>query len=420
MTPPLLDTLRRALEADPGNDALRLHVADLLLGAGLGPEALTHLGQLVERGALPEERWVPTAELALDHGRLDLAERCLEGAYDAGVVHGVEALARRIAERSGRAAAAPLSTGGGSSPEAVALRPVVGASITFTDVGGLDSVKKDIHRKIILPHQRPGLFQKFRKKVGGGVLLYGPPGCGKTMIARATAGECKLPFFALRTEDVLSKWIGESEQRLHAAFESARAQRPCVLFLDEIDALGFARSRQQSSGLRGLVDQLLQELDSLGTANEGLLLLAATNAPWDLDDALLRPGRFDRMVFIPPPDEVGRTAILEALLAGRPVEGVSAASLAARTDRCSGADLRELVERALDHVIDEVIERGQEGPLRDQHIDLAFEGFRPSTSEWLARARNYIDFANDSGRFDDVATWLKGSNGAAWWRVRRS
>ena len=164
------------------------------------------------------------------------------------------------------------------------------------------------------------------------MLLYGPPGCGKTLLARATAGECGLPFLNLRMEDVMDPWFGVSEQQLHAAFEEAREAAPCVLFIDELDALAYSRRKAQGSAGRALVDQLLQELDAIGSDNDGMLVLAATNAPWDVDDALKRPGRFDRVCSCRRPTARRGARILELLLAERPV-GTRRLTLASRQAR---------------------------------------------------------------------------------------
>ena len=278
---------------------------------------------------------------------------------------------------------------------------------TFADVGGLADVKEAIHRTIILPFQRPDLYERYGRRAGGGVLLYGPPGCGKTLLARATAGECGLPFFNVRIEDVLDPYIGVSEGNLHAAFEAARAAAPCVLFLDELDAVAYARRKQQGGGARALVDQLLQELDAIGSDNRQVLVLAATNAPWDVDDALKRPGRFDRLVFVPPPDLPARERILDLHLADPPTaDGLDLAAYAARTPLFSGADLRHLAERAVDSAIDETLAKGGDVPVAPAHLDAALSALAPTTLDWLATARNYVEFANESGRYDDVLAYL--------------
>jgi SpoVK/Ycf46/Vps4 family AAA+-type ATPase len=268
-------------------------------------------------------------------------------------------------------------------------------------------VKKAIHRTIVLPFQRPDLYERYGRRAGGGVMLFGPPGCGKTLLARATAGECGVPFLNVRIEDVLDPMYGVSERRLHDAFAEARLSAPCVLFLDELDALAYARRKQQGSVGRALVDQLLQELDAIGSDNQGMLILAATNAPWDVDDALKRPGRFDRVVFVSPPDLPARRRILELGLADRPAApGVDVARLADRTALFSGADLRALVERATDAAIDEALERGDDVPIGQAHLERALGELRPTTVDWLRTARNYVEFANQGGRYDDVLAYL--------------
>ena len=138
--------------------------------------------------------------------------------------------------------------------------------------------------------------------------MYGPPGCGKTMIARATAGEVNARFINVSLNDILDMWMGNSEKNLHAIFEEARNNAPCVLFFDEIDALGASRSDMKQSSGRHLINQFLQELDGIGNNNDGVLVLGATNTPWNVDPAFRRPGRFDRIIFVPPPDQEAREA----------------------------------------------------------------------------------------------------------------
>jgi SpoVK/Ycf46/Vps4 family AAA+-type ATPase len=279
--------------------------------------------------------------------------------------------------------------------------------VTFADVGGLADVKKTIHRRIILPFQKPSLFQRFKKRAGGGILLYGPPGCGKTLLARATAGEVDAAFYAVAIADVLDMYIGESERKLHALFEKARRDAPAVLFFDEVEALGGKRQYTREATSSKLVSQFLAEMDGFAQNNAGVLILGATNVPWAVDPAFRRPGRFDRVVFIPPPDRDARRNILEQLLAARPSDGaVDARFLAEHTSGFSGADLRELVETAVDEAIEESVAEGREAPLTMAHLKTALADRKPTTVEWLTTARNYARYANESGQYDEVLKFL--------------
>jgi SpoVK/Ycf46/Vps4 family AAA+-type ATPase len=180
-----------------------------------------------------------------------------------------------------------------------------------------------------------------------------------------------------------------------------------VLFLDELDALAFARHKHGGSESRRLVDVLLQELDAIGSENDGLLVLAATNAPWDVDEAMLRPGRFDRVIFVPPPDEPARADILSVLLKAVPSADLDLKALADRTPMFSGADLRALVERSVDRVIDEALSTGGEPPVSMTHLAESLGQVTPSTLDWLHRVQAYVEFANHSERYDDVAKYLR-------------
>jgi transitional endoplasmic reticulum ATPase len=409
VSPDQIAALERALELTPDNHELRLLLADALATAGRGDEALTHYEILLEGGSLPRERLVDAGGAALRAGNLQLAARLLERARNEGVVDGVAALQADLERELGGApepdpTRTDLDAGDSFSP-AKYLDPE--PRVTFADVGGLDEPKKAIHRTIILPYQRPDLYLKYKRRAGGGAMLYGPPGCGKTLLARATAGECGLPFFNVRIEDVLDPHLGISERNLHDAFEQARLSAPCVLFLDELDALAYARRKQAGSAGRPLVDQLLQELDAIGSDNRDLLILSATNAPWDVDDALKRPGRLDRPLFVPPPDGRARRRIVELALADRHAEGVDVKRLAGATALFSGADLWALVEAAIDEVIDEALDSATEPPLRMGHLESALARARPTTLDWLASARNYVEFANQAGRYDEVARFLR-------------
>ncbi|HEX2861872.1 MAG TPA: AAA family ATPase [Lacunisphaera sp.] len=280
-------------------------------------------------------------------------------------------------------------------------------ALKFDDVGGMEAVKDEIRMKIILPLRQPDLFKAYGKKAGGGILLYGPPGCGKTFLARATAGEVQAGFLAVGISDVLDMLIGQSEKNLHAIFEQARAHRPCVLFFDEVDALGANRTDMLKSGGRQIINQFLSELDGVQSDNEGLLILAATNAPWHLDPAFRRPGRFDRILFVPPPDLPARAAILRLQLKGRPADAVDFDALAKKTEGFSGADLKAVVDAAVEEKLRVAMKSGQMPPVRTGDLADAIKRHRPTARDWFETARNYALYANQSGLYDDILAHLK-------------
>ncbi|MGH8079336.1 MAG: AAA family ATPase [Lysobacter sp.] len=282
------------------------------------------------------------------------------------------------------------------------------ARIGFGDVGGLDEVKHQIRRRIITPFLKPSLFERFKRRSGGGILLYGPPGCGKTLLARATAGECGARFYNVAITDVLDMYIGESERKLHAIFETARRTAPAVVFFDEVEAIGGKRQYSREASSAKLVSQFLTELDGFAQNNQGVLILGATNVPWAVDAAFRRPGRFDRVLFVPPPDDSARRSILDLLLRERPLaDGIDTAELARLSSGYSGADLRNLVETAIDEAIEDSIEQGRESPLTMEHLRNALRGTRSTTLEWLTTARNHARYANQAGQYDEVLEFLK-------------
>lgn len=280
-------------------------------------------------------------------------------------------------------------------------------AISFADVGGLEAVKKNIALKIIHPLKNPEIYQAYGKKVGGGVLLYGPPGCGKTLLARATAGEIDASFINVGINDVLDMWVGNSEKNLHELFQRARARKPCVLFFDEVDALGASRSNRVNAGSRFVVNQFLDELDGVRHSNEGVLVLAASNCPWYLDAAFRRPGRFDRIIFVPPPDEAARETILKLYLDKIPTTGdIQYNKLVKLTHQYSGADLKAVVDRAIEDKLEDSLAQGKVLPIGQKDLVKAAKAHPSSTKEWLATAKNHVLYANQSGLYDDVMHYL--------------
>ncbi len=280
-------------------------------------------------------------------------------------------------------------------------------AINFDDVGGMEQIKAEVRMKIILPLQKPELFQAYGKKIGGGILLYGPPGCGKTYLARATAGEVNAAFVAVGISDVLDMWIGQSEKNLHAIFQQARANRPCVLFFDEVDALGANRTDMLKSGGRQIINQFLSELDGVVSSNEGVLILAATNAPWHLDPAFRRPGRFDRILFVPPPDPAARASILRLLLKGKPVTEIDFDLVAKKTEDFSGADLKAVIDLAIEEKLRAAMQAGTVQPVTERDLLNAAKRHKPSVRDWFQTARNHALYANQSGLYDEILAYLK-------------
>jgi SpoVK/Ycf46/Vps4 family AAA+-type ATPase len=279
--------------------------------------------------------------------------------------------------------------------------------ISFEDVGGMDKVKEEVRMKIIHPLEHPEIYKAYGKKIGGGILMYGPPGCGKTHLARATAGQVNANFISVGISDILNMYMGESERNLHAIFSRARSLKPCVLFFDEVDALGANRSDMRQSAGRHLINQFLSELDGIEHDNEGVLVLAATNAPWHLDPAFRRPGRFDRIIFVPPPDEGARESILDIQLKGKPVEKIDFSKLVSKTKDYSGADLKALIDIAIEGKLEEAIKKGIPTPITTKDLVQATKKHKPTTKEWFTTAKNYALFANESGLYDDILKYMK-------------
>jgi SpoVK/Ycf46/Vps4 family AAA+-type ATPase len=311
---------------------------------------------------------------------------------------------------------APASAGAPSLSNVVSLKTAeplatgsASAELTFDDIGGLEHVKKQIRRKIIAPFtQKAGLFERFKRKAGGGVLMYGPPGCGKTMLARALAAECHATFFNVRPGDILDQFVGNSEKKILQLFEQARSRRPAVLFFDEIEALAQRRQFESSTRVNTTVSALLTEMDGFGDQQGGILFLGATNVPWSLDVAFRRPGRFDRTLFVPPPDRVARHFILGRLLEKRPVDpALDRDRIVEKSTGFSGADMAALVDTAIDYAIEESPSEDRLKPLSNDHFNDAFREVKSSVGEWLGQARKFAQYDNESGMYDELAEFLK-------------
>ncbi|SDG26304.1 ATPase family associated with various cellular activities (AAA) [Lentzea fradiae] len=280
-------------------------------------------------------------------------------------------------------------------------------AVTLSDVAGLSEVKRHLDTAFLAPLRNPELAAAFGQKPGGSLLMYGPPGCGKTFIAKAIAGDLGAAFIHVTLADLLSKWIGESEKAIQGVFRHARAAAPCVIFFDEFDALGGRRTSGGggSQTMRMLVTQLLEELDGVASVNDGVYFLAATNRPWDIDSALRRPGRIDKTVLVLPPDAVARAAIVARALEGKPAAEVDVVAVAAATEGFSGADLSHLTTTVLQQAMVESMSRGELVPVTTDAVLAAVGGIVPSTTSWLDQVAPVLEYGVDDGTFDQLRAY---------------
>ena len=298
----LIAAVEAAVAADASNVVLRLHLARLLIDAGRPAEALNHASRVLI--AAPDDpaalAVVAEATAGLRPSPKSSAASTAQTAVPAADV--VPDTADELFDQW--AGNEPLTEVGVDGPTTPGVR--------LADIGGMEQVKQRIHASFLDPLRNPEIAARFGKTMRGGLLLWGPPGCGKTFIARALAGELGASFYVVGLNDVLEMWVGQSEQNLHQVFERARRSTPCVLFFDELDSIGQRRANRRTAGatLRNVVNLFLAELDGADVDNDGVFVLGATNHPWDVDSALLRPGRFDRTLLVLPPDLDAREAIL--------------------------------------------------------------------------------------------------------------
>jgi len=465
MDPELIPALEEALEVSPGNAPLRRQLGNLLMGCGrledaedvlradgsAGPatpglqaalarcfamqgkasQAIAVAESLVAREDATTDVLLSVCRTLQSLDELDAARSAYRRAVgiDAEVADPVLADALGVAAAAGEAAWTDPDTdpdvddqyaedGDADEQGRIVLRiehgghPFEGLEIekpdvNFSDVGGMDALKEQIRLKIIAPLENAELYAAYGKAIGGGMLMYGPPGCGKTHLARATAGQIDSAFISVGIHDVLDMYLGNSESKLHALFEYARSNVPCVLFFDEVDALGAKRSDMRGTAGRQVINQFLAELDGVKAGNDGLLILAATNAPWSLDPAFRRPGRFDRVLFVPPPDATGAAAILRVLLKGKPQDAVDVDVVAKRCKAFSGADLKAVVDVAVEGKLAEAMKTGEPAPLTTKDLTRAAKSVKPSTKEWFGTAKNHALYANEGGQYDEVLAYLK-------------
>ena len=464
----VLASLRKAVEAMPDDVPLRVHLASLLLQAGQRDEAIRHVGAVLQRDPANAEALAllqaPAAPAngnpgstnpgstnpgstnpgSTNPGSTDTGSANPGGANPGGGHPGTgtgpapQAAATPPQNEDGKPPAAPGPGRAGSPADldwsqaeselSDVLPPMfVGSeetsadaasapaeaydaersTLTLADVAGMNQVKQRLEAAFLAPMRNPDLRKLYGKSLRGGLLLYGPPGCGKTFIARAVAGELGARFMSVSFADIIDMFVGQSERNIHELFEIARRNAPCVLFLDEVDAIGQKRSQLRNTPMRSAVNQLLLELDDVDGGNDGVFLLAATNHPWDVDSALRRPGRFDRTLLVLPPDNAAREAIFRYHLRDRPVAGVNLGRLAKLTDGYSGADIAHICETASERALLDSIGRGEARMIGQPDLEGAAGEVKPSLGAWFDTARNVALFANEGGAYDDLADYLK-------------
>jgi AAA+ superfamily predicted ATPase len=444
---PVLESLRNAVTAMPDDVPLRLHLAALLLRAGQRDEAVRHLGAVLQRDpGNGEALSMLTASAGTGGQQPSAAAGPADPADEAAEVELADTadLGAAGPDRApaGEAAGSPAGGAAGGADDDVTtnydwsqaedeLRDVLPAmfvddagstsagieearaydaehaGLTLADVAGMTEVKKRLEAAFLAPMRNPELRKLYGKSLRGGLLLYGPPGCGKTFIARAVAGELGARFITVSFADLIDMFVGRSERNIHELFQVARRNAPCVLFLDEVDAIGQKRSQLRNTPMRSAVNQLLLELDDVASDNSGVFLLAATNHPWDVDSALRRPGRFDRTLLVLPPDGQAREGVFRFHLRDRPVAGIDLTRLAKITDGYSGADIAHICETAAEHALLDSVRRGEPRLIGQADLEAAAAEVKPSLGTWLDTARNVALFANEGGAYDDLVAYLR-------------
>jgi len=419
--PEVIKAIEAAVAAEPENWALRVHLSSLLLEAGRTDHALTQ----AEAVLVVQPDHIDALGLAAQAGILLGDTRAagwtrLHLSLTAGTSAEVVEVPTAVpgGQQAGDSPLAASPDAGDQSPDdwdrllrevlADAGQPEV---VTLTDVGGLVDVKERLERSFLAPMRNPELRRAYGAQMRGGLLLWGPPGCGKTFLARAVAGELGARFATVGLHQVLDMWLGNSEKQLHELFGMARRSTPCVLFFDELDAIGHSRMHLGRSAARNVVAQLLVELDGVESSNEGIFVIGATNQPWDVDPALRRPGRFDRTMLVLPPDAPARAAILRSHLRERPLGDVDFDLLARESDGMSGADLGLVCQEAAELGLAEAIASSVVRPITTAQLLAATKSVRPSTGPWFESARNHVRYANASGEYDELATYLRQRRG---------
>ncbi|WP_420809444.1 AAA family ATPase [Acidianus sulfidivorans] len=277
--------------------------------------------------------------------------------------------------------------------------------VTWSDIGGYEDIKKEIMDYVEFPMKNKTLASKYGLRPPKGILLFGPPGCGKTLLMKALAGDAKLNFIYVNVSDIMSKWYGESEARLRELFANARKNSPCLLFFDEIDTIGTKReSHTGDSVTPRLLSLMLSEIDGL-QSDDGVIIVGSTNVPQLLDKALLRAGRFDKLIYVGPPNKEARKEILKIHCSGKPLgEDVDFDKIAEMTERYSGADLANICQEVARKAAIEAMNSGKDVKITMQDFIDVIKKYKPSiTLQMLEDFEKFrLDFERRASKGEDL------------------
>jgi ATP-dependent 26S proteasome regulatory subunit len=309
-----------------------------------------------------------------------------------------EAINHRDIAKGKAAGGAGTQTLGGGDPNLQnqginAAKLLTKPSMKFDSVAGMQKMKEEINEAIVYPLLKPDLARKYGKLAGGGIMLYGPPGCGKTFIMKAAAGECQSNFINAKISDVVDMYVGNTEKNLHNIFETARKNLPCIVFFDEVEAMGGRREdmTQSNAHMKMAVNQMLFEMDGLESNNANVLVVGATNAPWDVDPALRRSGRFGKAIIIPEPDFKSRADILRLHVKKVPAaKGICYIRLALATIGYASADLKAVVEEAAAIPWRTAFKSGRQRAVNTEDFIAAIKKKKSSLPPWYAQAKKQI------------------------------
>jgi transitional endoplasmic reticulum ATPase len=395
-----LADLEAYLKHNPDDSAGLRRKAECLFHQGRHFEALRVIGQLMELEGEQAELYVHRARINEQLEFLDDALRDSERALELDEANQEARQLRQsiLFRRQSYGMEDDLYAAFLRGDEELFLGELKIPDTRFSDIGGLDEIKRQIRETIEYPFKYPEISKQYGKVAGGGLLFFGPPGCGKTMLARAAAGECGVTLVNVNLAHVLDKWVGNSEKAVSMVFAAARKRAPSILFFDEVDAIGGNRANLQTGWEKKLISQLLIELDGLTSLNKNVMVLAATNTPWEVDFALRRPGRLGRLVFVPPPDAAGREEVLRIYLKHKPLvdEAIDLAAVASALEHYSPDAIRQVVENAAAIPWRAAIETGEARPIGESDLRLAISQTPPDLTEWEKVVSRYEEFARQS------------------------